>query len=315
MGVPIVARVGSTVNVITLNEVEARSVQPAPKGEQAKRFRVTPARDMGAYMRSLGRAAMVLSTVWVLPAFAEEDSVVEKLQHGEVNWTKKTVIATGSGAPDLKQPNVAAVRLNAERAAQLAAYRNVLETLKGVKVTASLSGEQSLSDNAIRTQVQGIIQGCKTVDTRYYSDGGVDVVIKCPLDGGLAVALAPVKEKKAVSEKGEKRYTGLIVDAVGLKAQPAIAPRIVDDAGNEVYVREMVAPATLRQNGAVTYSRTLDAAKREARVGSNPLVLKASGVGTTPSDVVLSKDEAAKLAAENQYFLTEGRVVIATDAP
>lgn len=259
--------------------------------------------------------AMVLSVAWALPAFAEEEPVVEKLQHGEVNWTKKTVIATGSGAPDLKQPNVAAVRLNAERAAQLAAYRNILETLKGVKVTATLSGDQSLSDNAIRTQVQGIISGCKTVDTRYYSDGGVDVVIKCPLDGGLAVALAPIKDKKTVSEKGEKRYTGLIVDAVGVKAQPAIAPRVVDDAGNELYAREMVAPATLRQSGAVTYTRTLDAAKRDARVGANPLVLKASSVGATPSDVVLSKDEAAKLAAENQYFLTEGRVVIATDGP
>lgn len=267
-------------------------------------------------MQSMGRAAIVaLSVAWALPAFAEEEPVVEKLQHGEVNWTKKTVIATGSGAPDLKQPNVAAVRLNAERAALLNAYRNVLETLKGVKVTATMTGEQSLSDAQVRTQVQGIIQGCKTVDTRYYSDGGVDVVIRCPLDGGLSTALAPVKEKKNVKEQGEKKFTGLVIDAVGLKAQPAIAPRVVDDSGNELYVREMVAPSVLRQTGAVAYAKTLDSAKKDTRVGANPLVIKASGIGTVPSDVIIPKDEAAKLAAENQYFLSEGRVVIATDGP
>jgi hypothetical protein len=275
-----------------------------------------PWSPMGAFMRSMGRAAFVaLSIAWVVPAFAEEEPVVEKLQHGEVNWTKKTVIATGSGAPDLKQPNVAAVRLNAERAALLNAYRNVLETLKGVKVTATMTGEQSLADAQVRTQVQGIIQGCKTVDTRYYSDGGVDVVIRCPLDGGLSTALAPVKEKKAVNEKGDKKFTGLVIDAVGLKAQPAIAPRVVDDSGNELYVREMVAPTVLRQTGAVAYAKTLDSAKHDSRVGNNPLVIKASGIGTVPSDVIVPKDEAAKLAAENQYFLSEGRVVIATDGP
>lgn len=249
------------------------------------------------------------------PAFAEEEPVVEKLQHGEVNWTKKTVIATGSGAPDLKQPNVAAVRLNAERAALLSAYRNVLETLKGVKVTSATSGGQNLEDAQIRTQVQGIIQGCKTVDTRYYSDGGVDVVIRCPLDGGLSTTLAPVKEKKTVNEKGEKKYTGLIVDAVGLKAAPAIAPRVVDDAGAELYAREMVAPTALRQQGAVAYTKSVDTAKRDTRVGNNPLVIKASGIGTVSSDIIVSKEEAAKLASENQYFLAEGRVVIATDGP
>lgn len=260
-------------------------------------------------------AAGLAGVALALPAMAEEELVVEKLQHGEVNWTKKTVLATGSGAPDLKQPNVAAVRLNAERAALLNAYRNVLETLKGVKITASQTGEQTLGDAQVRTQVQGIIQGCKTVDTRYFSDGGVDVVIRCPLDGGLSTVLAPVKERKAVNEKGEKKYTGLVIDAVGTKAQPAIAPRVVDDAGTEVYSREVVTPNVLRSSGAAVYTRTLDQARKDPRAGANPLVLKATGVGAVASDVVISKDDAAKLAAENCSFLAEGHVVIATDGP
>lgn len=270
---------------------------------------------MGRRWRVRPALCMVLGLAMSTPAFAEDDLVVEKLQHGEVNWTKKTVMATGSGAPDTKLPNVAVVRLNAERSAQVNAYRNILETLKGVKITAVSLGEANLGDTQVRTQVQGIIQGCKTVDTRYYSDGGVDVVIRCPLDGGLSTVLAPAKERKAVNEKGEKKYTALIVDALGLKAQPAIAPRLLDEGGAEVYAREMVAPASLRQNGAAVFVRSVDAAKRDARAGANPLVVKASALGAVPSDVVLSKDEVAKLGNENLYFLGEGRVIIATDGP
>lgn len=261
---------------------------------------------------------LTLGLLGALPAAAaraEEEPVVEKLQHGEVNWTKKTVIATGSGAPDLKLPNVAAVRLNAERAAQVNAYRNVLETLKGVKVSATVTGDQRLGDAEVRTQVQGIVQGCKTVDTRYYADGGVDVVVKCPLDGGLGAVLSKVKEQKVVPDKGEKKYTSLIIDAVGTGLQPALSPRIVDEEGKELYAAEMVTPAALRQGGAAVYTRSVDAAKRESRAGSNPLILKAIGLGGAPTDLIVSKTEAAKLANENLYFLAEGRVVFATDGP
>jgi hypothetical protein len=267
-------------------------------------------------MRLLPVICGTCAVVLALPAAAaDEELVVEKLEHGEVNWTKKTVIATGSGAPDLSKPNVAAVRLNAERAALINAYRNVLETLKGVKITAGTLGSESLNDVQVRTQVQGVIQGCKTVDTRYYSDGGVDVVVRCPLDGGLSTVLAPVKESKPVAEKGEKKHSGLIIDAIGQKVQPAIAPRIIDDAGAVVYAREMVAPTVLRQSGAAMYTKSLDAAKRDARVGQLPLIIKATGVGQTASDIVISKDDAAKLQAENLFFLAEARVVIATDGP
>ncbi|MCK6547306.1 hypothetical protein L6R52_15755 [Myxococcota bacterium] len=261
-----------------------------------------------------GIAGLVVA-VLATPVMAEEELVVEKLQHGEVNWTKKHVIATGSGAPDLKQPNVAAVRLNAERAALVNAYRNVLETLKGVKVTATELGDKNLGDVQVRTQVQGIVQGCKTIDTRYYSDGGVDVVIRCPLDGGLSTVLAPVKDKKAVNTKGDKKYTGLVVDAVGTKAQPAIAPRLLDEGGAELYAREMVTPTVLRNNGAAVYVRSVEAAKKDPRAGSNPLVVKASALGAVASDIVITKDDAAKMAAENLYFLADGQVVIATDGP
>jgi hypothetical protein len=248
-------------------------------------------------------------------ARADDEPIVEKLEHGEVNWSKKTIIATGSGAPALKNAdNVAQVRLAAERAAKIDAFRNVVEALKGIRINGLDTAAAPLNDAQIRTQVQGIVQGCKTVDTRYYSDGGVDVVVKCPLDGGLATVLSPTKDRKTLNTTGEAKYTGLIIDAVGLKAQPALAPK-VSEGTTELYAPEMVIPSFLRQHGAAGYARSVDLAKQDARVGKNPLVLKASGTGGSPSDLTISAEEAAKLKDQNLTFLAEARVVIATDGP
>jgi len=247
-------------------------------------------------------------------ARAADGPLVEKLEHGQVDWSAKTVLATGSGAPNLKMKNVAQVRLAAERAAQLDAYRKILESLKGVRITATELGSAQLSKVQVNTQVQGLIRGCKTVDTRYYSDGGVDVVLKCGLNGGLATALSPVKARKKVSTEGEAKYSGLIVDATGVGAQPALAPRLLDDAGGEVYAANMVGPNDLRQHGAAGFARSVDQAKKNARVGKHPLVVKAAGVGEANTDITISAEDAAKLKEGNLTFLAEGRVVIATDA-
>lgn len=248
------------------------------------------------------------------PARAADEPIVEKLEHGQIDWSAKTVIVTGSGAPDVKLENVAQIRLAAERAAKLDGFRKTLEALKGVRITATELGSAALSKVQVRTQVQGILRGCKTVDTRYYSDGGVDIVLKCPLNGGLGVALAPTKGRKKVSTKGEAKYSGLIIDATGAGAKPALAPRLVDDAGAEVYSAAMVGPNHLRNHGAASFARSVDAAKKDARVGKNPLVIKASGIGEADTDILISAGDAAKLQKGNLTFLAEGRVVIATDA-
>lgn len=258
-------------------------------------------------------AALILTTAQ--DARAAGDQIVEKLEHGEINWTTKTVVATGSGAPNLKLKNVAAVRLNAERAAKVDAYRNVVEALKGVRVTAKETGAGALSKPQIQTQVQGILRGCKTVDTRYYSDGGVDIVIRCSLDGGLATTIAPVKERKKVKTAGDAKYSGLIIDAIGTSAQPSLRPRLLDDQGQPVYESAMVGPTTLRQHGAVAFARSVDEAKANGRIGKTPLVVKAASLGEQPSDIQISAEDAAKIREANQNFLAEARVVIATDGP
>ena len=250
------------------------------------------------------------------PVAAEEDVLVEKLQHGEIDWSEKAVFATGSGAPNLSLPNVAAIRLAAERAAKLSAYRNILEAIKGVRIDAKMLAGKQIGDSQIRTQVEGIIRGCKTVDTRYFSDYGVDVVLRCRMDGGLAMVLSSPSAYKALQTAGERKYTGLVIDAVGLKAQPALAMRVFDGGGRLFYEQAMVKPEFLRRHGAAAFFRSVEGAKKAtARVGDNPMVVRASALGPLASDVKVGSEDMERVRAENLWFLLEGRVAIATDGP
>src|SRR4051812_9586518 len=104
------------------------------------------------------------------PAAAADDSVVQKVGHGEINWSKKVVTATGSGASNLKDTSVAQARLMAERAAKLDALRNVIETIQGIQISGSRSAADIMSNGEIKTRISGMAQGFKVVDTKYYSD-------------------------------------------------------------------------------------------------------------------------------------------------
>lgn len=249
------------------------------------------------------------------PAAAADDSVVQKVGHGEINWSKKTVTATGSGAANLKDGPVAVARLNAERAAKLDALRNVIETIQGIQVTASRSAGDVMSNGEIRSRIQGMAQGFKVVDTKYYSDGSVDVVVQMPIDENLTNALVekPKKPKK-VGTEGAANWSGLVVNARGLGLTPSMAPRIVDEAGKEVYGTEVVSEKGLKQGGIVGYVKADGQASD--RVGDKPLVVKGLRlVDKSKTDIVIANGDADKLRdpTQNLSFLADGKVVILVD--
>lgn len=237
--------------------------------------------------------------------------------HGQINWTDKTITARGSGAPGKKGKSQAAKRLSAERAAKLDAYRNILETLKGVQVDSKRSASDAMSGADIKAQVQGILRGAQVVDTVYYSDLSVDVVLRMPLDGALTQALAPKPAQKGpVPTKGTSKNTGLVINAKGLQVVPALSPRVIDEKGKEVYGATYVAEKTMLENGIVGYAKDLDAAKGHERVKGKPMVMRAIATGDGgKSDIVISNADADKLRDpdSNVAFLAEGRVIVVVD--
>jgi len=258
--------------------------------------------------------AAVVFVLLPISAQAEDANVAQTVGHGQINWTQKTVTATGSGAPSLKAANVAAARLGAERAAKLDAYRNVIEALRGVRLAGSQTAGAAMDGSpALKSKVEGTVQGFKVVDTKYYSDGGVDIVIQGPVDGVLADALGKEAGQGSIVGPAEDGTTGVVINARGLGLTPALAPRLLDDAGNAVYSASLVTAEALRRNGAAAYSKSLDQAGKDPRVGAKPAVFKATRLAEAGgADLVLAGADVEKLR-KLQGVLAEGRVIIVVD--
>jgi len=132
--------------------------------------------------------ALILSAA---PLMAQQRSeVLEQLSNGTINWSQGLVTAKGSGAPPTGITNIAQARLMAERAAKADALRNLLETVKGVRVDSETTVESyTTKSDRVMTRVSGIVIGARVVDTRYLSDGGVEVTVAVNMTGELLAVM------------------------------------------------------------------------------------------------------------------------------
>ena len=111
-------------------------------------------------------------------------------------------------------------------------------------------------------------------------------------------------------------FTGLVVDARGIQARPAMSPRILDERGHEVFGTQNVDREYAVQQGMSGYARDLTAAQSNTRVTSSPLSIKGLRTeGAGRSDIVIANADADRLrgAAENIAFLKKCRVMIVLD--
>ncbi len=266
-------------------------------------------------LRRRGLAAFVQASLWVTAAVAQEGAVAQNVGHGKINWSNKTITATGSGAPNLKAGNVAQARLGAERAAKMDALRNVLEAVKGVRISGGESaGGKMDAAPELRSKVEGVVRNFKVLDTKYYSDGGVDVIVEVPLDGVLTETLLPLAGSKAAAARPATNgaASGVVINAKGLGVAPALAPRVVDDKGKEIYSASVVRREAVKTHGVVGYATSLDAAVKDARVADKPLVVRAQKLGEGGADLVISSEDGGKLA-ELAQILAEGKVIVVVD--
>jgi hypothetical protein len=108
----------------------------------------------------------------------------------------------------------------------------------------------------------------------------------------------------------------MVVDARGLGARPAMSPKIVDEAGAEVYGSMIVDKTFAVSQGISGYARDLTAAQGNQRVTNNPVTVKGvSAEGAGKADIKISNDDAGQIrsAAENLTFMKKCRVMIVLD--
>lgn len=242
---------------------------------------------------------------------------------GKVDWTTGVVTAVGIGAPPANAANPAQARAMAERAAQVVAYRNLLEAIKGVRVDSTTTVENFMvTSDLIRTQVSGFVQGATVTDKKYMSDGSVEVTVGMKLTGALADSLLPkgplAPPTGLVTTPGTagQTFTGLIVDARGLGVRPAMAPKVVNEEGKEVYGSAWINRDWAVREGMAGYLKDPLQAQQNPRVTDRPLLVKAiKASGDARVDVVISNADASMIhgASQNLSFLEKCKVIILVD--
>lgn len=239
---------------------------------------------------------------------AKPEAKDSKPQPG-VNWQGQVVRATGSGAPDMKASSPAQARLGAEMAAKLDAFRNLLAQVKGVAVDGTRKVGDLMEKDEIRARVEGVVKGYTITKKRYFSDNGVELDIEVPLAMLTDVVDPDPTQVIAVGKpEGEKLNTGLVIDARGLKALPALMPRLLDDAGKPIYSIDSLSPDARKASGVAAYVQSVEEAQKSMKAGEKPLVIKAAKA--SGADLQLGAEDAKKLAALNTSFLADGKVVI-----
>ncbi|HLA28150.1 MAG TPA: hypothetical protein VJZ49_09685 [Syntrophales bacterium] len=276
-------------------------------------------------------------------SMSEWTQIVEKIgNNGNVNWSAGYIEAVGTGAPPARAIGKPEARPMALRAAELDAKRNLLEITKGVRIdSTTVVKDYTVESDIINSQVEGFIKGALVVKKDYMSDGTVEVTVRMPLFGDFSqvimskarerrpeakppvtppadvpdVPAAPAAPATPAAPSGPV-YTGLVVDARGIQTRPAMAPKILDENGQEVYGSMNVDREYAVQQGVSGYARDLTAAQSNSRVTNNPLTVKGLKVqGQGRSDIVISNADAASIrsAADNLTFMKKCRVMIVLD--
>ena len=273
--------------------------------------------------RSFMKKLISLSILLLSLSFAQ--GVVTQLDKGSVNYSEQTISAIGIGFVPQNAINAGQARRLALRIAKQDALRQLIEIVNGVTLTSETTMSGAMVDDVISTKVRGFIRGARqNGDPKYLSDTSVEVEYSVPMSGISDIMLPPLTVPVAAPGEAAAAptaptaggITGVIIDARGLKARPAMAPRILDQNGNAVYGPGTYSREYAVTNGVAGYSKSLEAAQKDARVMGNPLIIKGvATAGTNRTDITVSNADVSKIDSANRSYsvLKDCRVLILLD--
>lgn len=261
-----------------------------------------------------------------------ESKVAEQVgDKGIVNYEDQYIEVVSIGAPPERYYGKPQARPMCLRASKVVAMRDILEIVNGVRIDSeTMVKDYVVESDTIKAAVNGVVKNVTQVgEANYMSDGTCEVKYRMSMKGPFMTALLPKaiaddkktdtpppRVKAIPTPTGGEIFTGLVVDARGLGARPAMSPKIFDENGREVYGSLVVSKEYAVQQGISGYARDLTAAQGNPRVTANPVTVKGlSAEGAGKSDVKISNDDANRLrtAKENLTFMQKCRVMIVLD--
>lgn len=248
--------------------------------------------------------------------------------NGAVDWDQNVVQAKGIGVPPATVSHPAQMRVMARRAAIVDAQRNLAEVIQGVQVNSETTVQNNIVlDDFVKSKVTALIQGARIIQEQPMPDGSYEVVLMVKLVGNnsVASAIAPstASQPQALPQPSATyngttlpSYTGVVIDARGLRVEPSMQPRIFDQLGRNVYGNQYVDQEEMIAKGLADYGFTQEdyeqAKNGQSRAGALPLIIKATSTEFHHKDIIISNEDADKILAANSTagFLQKCNVVI-----
>lgn len=262
-----------------------------------------------------------------------------------VNWNQGYITAIGQGTAE-PSGNRGKDRLMAERAAQVVAYRELLEITKGVHVDSNTTVENMMvKEDIVKARVEGIVKGAQIINKKTEWEGNIpssSVEVRlcinnancqgASLIGSLGLdkvpdpapknvyqldpGAPPAPKAPSISYDTTKKVTGVIFNLEGRPFEKSLLPVVVtvkESNPQTVYSVKTVKPNIIRTYGVVRYADTVDNGKQMTYLGDNILVISVSDVNKE-NFIVIDKD-AARLLKETTLhdndYPSEAKVVIA----
>lgn len=302
---------------------EAAEAVPAPAGTESPQAQGHPgARDEVENWIDQNMDADERQETVAAPEAAPAAGLTREADLGRIDWGTGEITALGRADAPGDAVNPARAEALAVRKATLDARKQLQDLVFGLALDGRhVAGEEL--DARVRAELRGKLQNSPIERGTEPDDAGgvrVEVRARASLRGDLAAALipaavsfdsriaptipldAPVADgaapdvdqqqyRQSMAELGG--FTGLLVDARGFDAAPALLPVVVDPQGKAAFGPYLAPRDLVLSQGLAVYAHSPQDPAARNRVGGTPLVVRAIAVsGPQRADIVISGQDA-----------------------
>ena len=254
------------------------------------------------------------------------DQLILHFPNGKINWTQSIIEAVGyeGPPPHYKDRQLPAIKV---------AHQQALKTLYGIVQNIRIDGSQTVAeliqkDGKAKDSLKEIIKKSDIIEKKVFHDGSAKVSVQLKIQGALAQLVLPPQIKyietvKTVLNSSKEpfpsnpsAFTGIIIDATGFEVQPALAPSIFNESGQEIYGGTYASREFAVQRGLVIYVKEVNSEHAKMRIQDNPIKIKAlRAKKPNHCNLIISDADASQIlgASEHLSFLKKCQVVVMVD--
>jgi len=291
-------------------------------------------------------------TVFIFVMLCPFMTIAQEEMTGEVNWVGGYVSGIGYGTATPGK-NKVIDKLKALRAAKVVAQRDLLENIKGVRISSQTTVENMmLKEDIIKTRVDGTIKGARVfkrhfewqgnvplamVELRVYMTGSAggttskSLVSTLDINRKYGTSYCPIPPipkvpstgkpgaRPGISYDSSKPVTGVVFSLAGQPFERVLLPVVRTETKSKrkitIYSVKSVDPKIIRTYGVVRYADTVEAARKISHLGNNIMVVPTVYVASDNS--IFVGTDAARLVKEtirfDNNYLKKAKVAITSE--